>query len=353
MPDPQIPLTNARTAANVPRRRRSVHFAPMSAPDTQERGPAGASDAGAAAPAALPTGDPAFWDALGFELGCPRCGYNLRMLPAPRCPECGLDFDWGELLSAARGQHEFFFEHNWQARPGPALFLTLWRSLWPASFWRRVPIAAPVRVGPLLVVAAAAVVGGVVAFPLTWLLLLLVVVAGEYGLRSAGWQTPEWMDGLRYAAEWICTPSNHTLIEVLDVLGHHLLWLVGAMGLLASLRQSMGRARVRPLQLLRVTAFAAVPAFLAAGVVSAVMAAALVLFPAIAPAASFDLYLAIFIGMGAVLAVPLALSLRVALRDYLRLPRSTALACMASGAGLLFASAVRRLVAFAWSGDWW
>jgi len=29
------------------------------------------------------------WDALAFELTCPRCDYNLRMLETPRCPECG------------------------------------------------------------------------------------------------------------------------------------------------------------------------------------------------------------------------------------------------------------------------
>ncbi len=31
------------------------------------------------------------------SLCCPRCGYDLRGLPEPRCPECGEPFDPAEL----------------------------------------------------------------------------------------------------------------------------------------------------------------------------------------------------------------------------------------------------------------
>lgn len=33
------------------------------------------------------------------DVHCPRCGYNLRGLTVPRCPECGLAFEFAELES--------------------------------------------------------------------------------------------------------------------------------------------------------------------------------------------------------------------------------------------------------------
>ncbi len=34
---------------------------------------------------------------IDFEVPCPRCEYNLRGLTVPRCPECGLTFEWNEV----------------------------------------------------------------------------------------------------------------------------------------------------------------------------------------------------------------------------------------------------------------
>ena len=45
-------------------------------------------DAEAITPAYLTDGQPD-WSAIDFEVRCGRCDYNLRMLPEPRCPECG------------------------------------------------------------------------------------------------------------------------------------------------------------------------------------------------------------------------------------------------------------------------
>ena len=45
----------------------------------------------------LPAGLPDDWR-LDRDVACPDCGYNLRMMCAPRCPECGAVHRWQELL---------------------------------------------------------------------------------------------------------------------------------------------------------------------------------------------------------------------------------------------------------------
>ncbi len=40
-------------------------------------------------------GKPIFPD---MDIPCPHCGYNLRGIVEPRCPECGREFDSDQLL---------------------------------------------------------------------------------------------------------------------------------------------------------------------------------------------------------------------------------------------------------------
>jgi len=42
--------------------------------------------------------DPDQFPEHDFPVHCPECGYLLRALPEPRCPECGRPFDRGRLL---------------------------------------------------------------------------------------------------------------------------------------------------------------------------------------------------------------------------------------------------------------
>lgn len=48
----------------------------------------------------LPAGLSADWS-LPRDLACPVCRYNLRMLRNPRCPECGTEFRWQQLLAVS------------------------------------------------------------------------------------------------------------------------------------------------------------------------------------------------------------------------------------------------------------
>ena len=54
------------------------------------------------------------WQTVTDDVECFRCGYNLRGLAQPRCPECGLEFEWADLFDPARRRHPYLFEHQAQ-----------------------------------------------------------------------------------------------------------------------------------------------------------------------------------------------------------------------------------------------
>jgi hypothetical protein len=101
------------------------------------------------------------------ELSCPLCGYNLRGLTEPRCPECGFAFTWAELLDAKRDQHPWLFEHG-RGRNVRTFLATYARTSVPRRFWRTVTPANPVHVGRLLLywLAGSAALLLVLAVPL-------------------------------------------------------------------------------------------------------------------------------------------------------------------------------------------
>jgi hypothetical protein len=97
---------------------------------------------------------------LTRELRCPRCEYDVRMLPKPRCPECGLEFAWTDILAAAElRQRTPLFEYRWRERPLRSFFGTLVRTLYPPWLWRSVPLELKPRIGPLLLLALVTLAG--------------------------------------------------------------------------------------------------------------------------------------------------------------------------------------------------
>lgn len=103
---------------------------------------AAATDSSPVVPATAPD-----WDAVGEEIHCPLCDYNLRGLIEPRCPECGFRFEWPDLLEPSRRLHPFLFEHNRGIRPFWRTLLAGWR---PRRFWSRLHPAQPSRPRRLL-----------------------------------------------------------------------------------------------------------------------------------------------------------------------------------------------------------
>jgi len=95
---------------------------------------------------------------------CPRCGYDQRGVAeswADACPlmgtcsECGLEFEWAELLSPKIRPPRWCVEYGrWWAAPWRTV-LTLGIALWPPAFWRLLKmtqIFRPKRVAAYLLV---------------------------------------------------------------------------------------------------------------------------------------------------------------------------------------------------------
>lgn len=105
------------------------------------------------------------WAAVEREILCPLCDYNLRGLTESRCPECGHQFAWAELL-ASGGVHPFLYEHHRGDRVR-SWIRTYFASRFPWSFWRQLRPTHQVQMGRLLVYAM-----------VTAMLTVLLVVPG-------------------------------------------------------------------------------------------------------------------------------------------------------------------------------
>ncbi len=77
------------------------------------------------------------WHAFEDDVPCPLCDYNMRGLPSPRCPECGGQYSWPDLLDPVFGRHPFLFEHQRQ-RTWWSFWRTLTAGLIPRFFWKSV-----------------------------------------------------------------------------------------------------------------------------------------------------------------------------------------------------------------------
>jgi hypothetical protein len=84
------------------------------------------------------------------DLACPLCGYNLRGLIEPRCPECGFAFKWDELLDATRHRHPYLFEHG-SGRNFVTFWKTFWHTAWPGKFWSVLIPTMPVKSRRLII----------------------------------------------------------------------------------------------------------------------------------------------------------------------------------------------------------
>ncbi len=71
----------------------------------------------------------------GAALLCPLCTYDLRGLINPRCPECGYQFVWADLLDEKKNRHPYLFEHHPRHNTWSFVRTTI-GGLNPVRFWR-------------------------------------------------------------------------------------------------------------------------------------------------------------------------------------------------------------------------
>ena len=200
------------------------------------------------------------WNAIHFDVTCSRCGYDLRLIQEPRCPECGLTFAWMDVLDRSAHRNEFLFEHVWRKQPVRSYLRTVWHSLRPRHFWRRVSIHNHIHSGPLVFLLLISLVMvtmlGSVPLLLWWLdhvtfqalplsirgstVYQYIVNFVELGITHSG---PSYYSG----------PIRGPLLGLFGP-GMILLLLFATV---ASLRQTLGRCRVRTAQILRVVAYTA------------------------------------------------------------------------------------------------
>ena len=227
---------------------------------------------------------------LAKAIPCPLCGYDLRGLPAGRCPECGHAFDPEALIRAAELRHPYLFEDHagrfWWSVPA-----TLIGSLRPRRFWTLLRPEQPPK--------ARLVIG-------YWLLVLvvcgLVALAVQISLFFAGGSISRWSDLSRQVSalntaieryetagepyrramdsqqggDWVGTMSaarNQTVASnVLWILGMTdnynpvrrlwpfaavlVLWAWGVMLVLQVFRRTLRKARIAAGQILRVSLYA-------------------------------------------------------------------------------------------------
>jgi len=119
-------------------------------------------------------------DNLVDKARCPRCGYDLRGLIASwtescpiegRCAECGLAFEWGELLDPRRSVPRWCVEYARGWGMWPAAFKTLCVLLLrPDRFWRQLTMVHAPRWWrmPLVLLVALAALYLVMALGVGW-----------------------------------------------------------------------------------------------------------------------------------------------------------------------------------------
>lgn len=146
------------------------------------------------------------------DVPCPQCGYNLRMLSVPRCPECGsafrwqqllrvqcprcnaalhdvdgeqcprcaLSLDWAALLDQAQMQDARLYEYS--PHPARAALRTWLVMLVPWLLWRRVRLEMPPVVPRLRALRRAAV--GLCVSGVTLIAVLSLANAGRWHVLS-------------------------------------------------------------------------------------------------------------------------------------------------------------------------
>ena len=178
------------------------------------------------------------WETVTHDVKCPLCGYNLRGLTEPRCPECGYPFEWDKILNPNAYRHPYLFEH-YPNRNVRSFFLTLFHQRKPRQFWKQLDANLPTA--PRRIV-------------LYWFLYTLAIIApvivgliqtirsynGFFPISSPNLWADIWRDVSQFQARPLLTGL---------VLMAGFPWL-NFLALMV-FQQSMRRSRIRPVHVLR------------------------------------------------------------------------------------------------------
>jgi len=189
---------------------------------------------------------------------CPRCGYDLSgeterwdtLCPTDGvCPECGLAFHWGDVLTDRRPL-PWSFEHHDRVSFFK-LLRTMLVTMRPKRLWNGLSMSQPIRLRRLLVLAIAPLL-------VTHLVLGCVGVA----IQHAGgvWTDPYQHVLLWPYWRWLAVGGYYTSVP-----GFLPWWLIPPLGMglgMLVMGASMRRAKARRAHILRAVAHAVPPAVL-------------------------------------------------------------------------------------------
>jgi len=180
-------------------------------------------------------------------LTCQHCGYHLYGLCQNRCPECGESFAWDDVLTAYHRTRIPFFEYQYRRHPFRVFARAFVDSIHPRRLWSTISLHDPPRVGALLIlwIACAAVMVG------------LPAALGEVYQRLIAVMENPWTSSASFFGSWRGQPFGvgEAVFAVLALAA----WC-GVMFLtLASMHWSLKACRVRRAHVLRVCMY--VPPF--------------------------------------------------------------------------------------------
>jgi hypothetical protein len=178
------------------------------------------------------------WAAIHEEIACPLCGYNLRGLSEPMCPECGYRFDWPDLLDPTRRRHRWLFEHHPEHNIW-SFFKTIVRNFRPGRFWKELHPSQPSKPRRLVIYWIPAAILSLA--PVILLVGYRVMQWASAVLGAPPWGQPRfdelWHDEAVRASLFLCVLA--ALFPWLNVLA------------LLIFQQSMGKAQVKAHHVLR------------------------------------------------------------------------------------------------------
>jgi hypothetical protein len=304
------------------------------------------------------------WDKLIplDDLSCAECGYQLRGLREPRCPECGERFTWDSALELVHQRRLPLFEYHYRKRPVRIYLKNLRLSLNPWRMWRLIDIHDRPNVRGLVLLLAITLVmlfAGVPLFLLGMKAMLSVSMAALVGnaFPTIGGFRP-FQRG--YPSFDSVAPGIYRIDLVYEVIAAAgLAWACLLLGL-SLLRQSMRRCRVRFVQVFRVWVLGAIS--LPLGFVTVLMAAMvadlIIFFHALEVAKSMGRLALLLVNplYPVVALLPIAaagffvllpiFTLALGYRRYLRMPHAWGVALSAVAIGVLLPITVASVIAY-------
>ncbi len=282
------------------------------------------------------------WEAITFEVHCSRCGYNLRTLTNPRCPECGFEFEWKLVIEAFFRKNFALFEHNWRKQPIRSLLRALFGPIFlPSRFWKRVSLHDQINGGPLAFLILMTLVWFGLGFVASALLLGLLVSGAfyfDYLPRTAGYygQSSPSFSEMMVAIEmdlWIAVELP--LTSPMFFVALPLAVILVTLGLMCSLHETIARFRLRRGHMMRVVAYAAGPAAVLTGTLVNVFSTATLIGYMIGFRTSdWDPVIQFSVSV-LLLGFPLAVQLRSGMQYYLAIPHAKLAAALITIAAIL------------------